>query len=438
MASIVTYSGGLKRIDFVLGDGKRRRSVRLGSVSQKLAESWKARIEAIVADKLQSRPHDVEVCRWLAGLDEKMLARLRKAGLADGVGLTQTSVMGFLERYFATLTCKTSTRVAYGNTRRCLEEFFAGRTMQSLTPGDADAWRGWLTEHEKLSPATIARRIIAARTFWRAAVRWKLSQENPFEGVKGGHQENEARKAFVTREVIAKAMAEAPDAEWKLIIALARYGGLRTPSETYALRWGDIDWERGRMTVRSPKTEHHAGRASRTVPIFPELRTHLLEVFEHAETGSEYVIMKHRLGGLNLRQQFERILTRASVPMWPRLFQNLRASRESELMREYDLATVCKWIGNSPSVAAKHYAMSVDLDSDFRRATGLDTKAQQNTQQSAAAGDGQQKTTAGAGGEKSSETSVNTQDSQAVSTAGTLSGRESMGATGLEPVTSSL
>ena len=35
------------------------------------------------------------------------------------------------------------------------------------------------------------------------------------------------------------------DAEWKAIIALARYGGLRTPSETMALRWIDIDWERG-------------------------------------------------------------------------------------------------------------------------------------------------------------------------------------------------
>lgn len=34
------------------------------------------------------------------------------------------------------------------------------------------------------------------------------------------------------------------------------------------------------------------------------------------------------------------------------------------------LATVCKWIDNSPAVAAKHYATSVDLDGDFRRAAG--------------------------------------------------------------------
>lgn len=40
-------------------------------------------------------------------------------------------------------------------------------------------------------------------------------------------------------------------------------------------------------------------------------------------------------------------------------------------MREYDLSTVCKWIGNSPAVAARHYAVSVDLNGDFRRAAGL-------------------------------------------------------------------
>ena len=65
-----------------------------------------------------------------------------------------------------------------------------------------------------------------------------------------------------------------------------------------------------------------------------------------------------------------RIIKRAGHLPWPKLFHNLRASRESELMREFDLATVCKWIGNSPEVAARHYAVSCDLDGDFQRAAG--------------------------------------------------------------------
>lgn len=221
---------------------------------------------------------------------------------------------------------------------------------------------------------------------WRRAIRWRLASENPFAGIKAGHQENDARHVFIKPEVIDKLIAEAPDAEWRLIIALSRYGGLRCPSEHFALRWGDVDWERGRFTVHSSKTEHHEGKATRVVPIFPELLPYLREAFELAEPGTEYAIAKHRMGCLNLRQQFERIIKRAGLTPWPRLFQNLRASRETELMREYDLKTACRWIGNSPAVAAKHYAMSSDLDADFRRAAGQNqgaVEAQQKAQQSA-------------------------------------------------------
>jgi hypothetical protein len=176
----------------------------------------------------------------------------------------------------------------------------------------------------------------------------------------------------------------------------SRSAALRCPSEVFAWKWGDVDWARNRFTVHSQKTEHHEGKAVRIVPIFPELRQHLLTAYEAAAPGTEYMITKHRLGSLNLRQQFERIIERAGQVPWPRLFQNLRASRETELMREYDLATVCKWTGHTPAVAAKHYAMSVDLDADYLRAAGRPdgaSQAQQNAQQSAAASDGQQMTT---------------------------------------------
>ena len=53
--------------------------------------------------------------------------------------------------------------------------------------------------------------------------------------------------------------------------------------------------------------------------------------------------------------QFTRILQKAGVEPWPRLFQNLRASRETELANEYPLHVVTAWLGNTPRVADKHY-----------------------------------------------------------------------------------
>ena len=52
MASIVNYSNGLKRIEFSLTPNGPRKIVRLGRVNMKAAESWKAKIEAIIQEML--------------------------------------------------------------------------------------------------------------------------------------------------------------------------------------------------------------------------------------------------------------------------------------------------------------------------------------------------------------------------------------------------
>jgi hypothetical protein len=54
------------------------------------------------------------------------------------------------------------------------------------------------------------------------------------------------------------------------------------------------------------------------------------------------------------------------VKVWPKLFHNLRASRETELAATYPIHVVCEWIGNSAAIAAKHY-LTV-REEDFTRA----------------------------------------------------------------------
>ena len=63
-------------------------------------------------------------------------------------------------------------------------------------------------------------------------------------------------------------------------MALSRFARLRCPSEIVALRWGDVNWERGRLTVRSPKPARHDVRV---VPIAPELRPILQQLFDQTE-----------------------------------------------------------------------------------------------------------------------------------------------------------
>jgi hypothetical protein len=146
------------------------------------------------------------------------------------------------------------------------------------------------------------------------------------------------------------------------------------------MRWGDVDWARGRIRVRSPKTEHHEGGGSRIVPIFPELRPHLESAFDEAEPGTEYVIANYRESDLNLRSRLLDIIWSAGLKEWPTLFQNMRSTRETELAESFPLHVVCKWIGNSQPVAEKHYLQVTD--EHFDRAIRGDGSAAQNPAQS--------------------------------------------------------
>ena len=116
----------------------------------------------------------------------------------------------------------------------------------------------------------------------------------------------------MTRDEAAAVIEACPDAEWRLLFALSRYGGLRCLSEHLNVRWEDVDWQRGRFVVRSPKTTHHVGKESRVVPIYPELRPFLEESFELAAPGAEFVITRYRSANSNLRTQLERIIRRAA------------------------------------------------------------------------------------------------------------------------------
>lgn len=382
MASLVTYGNKLRRIEFTLTPGGTRRVIRLGRMTSKRAKAAHERIEQLITDKLLNRPHDAELSRWMSELDETILGRLRAAGLASGVGLTRTSLGGFLERFQKNHKVKPSTATFYGHTRRNLTDYFgAARLICDITEADADGWRSWLSDHEKLAPATVGRRVIAARTIWKKAVRWKLTPTNPFSEVRGGSQQNDENKHFVSQEEIARVLDACPDAQWRSLVALARYGGLRNPSETLALRWQDINWddETGSMLVNSKKTAHHEGKGTRLVPLFPQLRDELLTAFEEAEEGAVHVIERYRESTQNLGTQFARIVKAAGLKPWPRLWQNLRASRETELIREHGIAQACRWIGNSPAVAAKHYDMI--MEQHPAKAKTDEKEAQQKAQQ---------------------------------------------------------
>ncbi len=368
MASISNDPGGRRRILFTLPNGERK-AIRLGRVCQWTAERIQGRVQKLLEALYYKQPVEGEMAQWVMDQELALQKKLAAVGLIPNPEAKPAAALGpFLKAYIdGRADLKPATKIVRGQVIRDLNDYFGElRDVKTITPGNADDFKQWLVKRE-LAPTTIHKRLQVARSFFHAMRRRKLIGENPFEGVKAAAAGIKDRQRFVTREEIKLVLAACPDHHWKSIVALARYAGLRCPSEVLSLRWQDVLWDTDRIVVTSPKTEHHAGKASRTIPLFPELRPILDKAFELAPEGAVYVVderfRKSAMGpggwmNTNLRTTFEKIVTRAGLTPWPRLFHNLRASRETELVEKYPVQVVTEWLGNTPKVALRHYLMT--------------------------------------------------------------------------------
>lgn len=371
MASISKEPNGRWTVQFIDLSG-RRRSIRLGRLSERDATNFRNGVDNLVAARRAGSLLDRATARWAADLPDGLANKLAKYGLVEprqreDQGAAEMASLGqFIDQYVSgRANLKPNTRRNYDQTRRYLVGHFGeGRLLTSITPGDADQWREAMLG-AGLSPATVNREVKRARQFFRAAVRCKVIPENPFSEVKGGGQENRSRQRFIDRETAKKVLDACPSLQWRLMFCLARFGGMRVPSEL-GLKWADIDWAGGKMLVHSPKTEAHPNGGSRQVPLFPELREVLSEAFD---PEAVYVIEdKYRTENQNLRTGLMRIIEKAGLKPWPKLWANLRASRATELSHQFPAHVAAAWLGHSTHVAAKHYWQVTEKD--FARAAG--------------------------------------------------------------------
>lgn len=245
-------------------------------------------------------------------ISEELYLKLVNLGLVQPP--TVSLLEAFIEEYRAKrIDAKSSTQLKWRSAQRHLVAFLGARkVLREITSGDADDFRLFLLG-QGLTENSVRRYCGIAQQFFGVALRKKLIEENPFADVVAAVTGNPDKFYFLSRADSDKILAACPDLQWKLIFVLTRFGGFRCPSELFQLKWSDIDWhpERMRMTVRSPKTEHHKGKASRQVPLFPELQDVLREGLAAADGKDGYVITKCQNATQNFRTTFTKILKRA-------------------------------------------------------------------------------------------------------------------------------
>ncbi len=378
MASISVEANGGRRIQFVDGNGDRK-GIRLGKVSARDAQAVKIKIEALLSAKMSGASGlDREVAAWLAKLDSKMLSKLGKVGLlpeevASKVAKVEKKPMTlqelvdkFIEEVGGEGRRKPGTvaqwRQVTGILLRLMPE---GIAIKDITRGHATQYFEKLKKSDRAT-LTIAKNVRIVKQMFLWAVDWEYLPYSPFDRLKVPSS-IPRHNVEVSREVITKVMAVCDDA-WKAILALSRYAGMRCPSEVLSLRWEHVDFEANRLHIPEPKVEHHEHRGVRECPLFPEVR----EVLEPMKRLEGYVVNKpaYRAAAntgtgwknANLRTQLLKKLAKAEVAPWPRLFHSMRATRQTELEREFPLHVVCSWLGNSEKVARASYLLVTSED----------------------------------------------------------------------------
>ncbi len=186
----------------------------------------------------------------------------------------------------------------------------------------------------------------------RHAVQWQLLSRNPADGVKpprpGRHEIR-----VITAEEAGRLMAAASDATLHMLVYLALTTGARQ-GELLALRWQDVDLERGVLHVvrtarrlpgrgttygapKSHRSERPVALAPETLRLLHEHRRKQVE--ERLRVGPDYedgdLVFATATGtpvdDSNLRRWFQRVLKEAGLK--PMRFHDLRHTAATLMLR---------------------------------------------------------------------------------------------------------
>lgn len=241
----------------------------------------------------------------------------------------------------------------YGHTFDALvDEFGPDRKLRDVTRMHAAEWAGKIhTRKSRRGKADVCIGLVTAHGYMRrakaifqAAVDNDLIPYNPFDRVKVPESPS-AEWKYVPVDDVEKMIAEAPDADRRLILALTRYAGLRR-GEIERLTTQDID----AGTIRVLARERNGSRVEstkqrfRVVPVSPTLAKHLEQ--DLPKTPGLILSIKKP----TLSSWLDRM-----APEYGKPLHTLRKSLETDWTQRFGIADASKMLGNSIPVAMKHY-----------------------------------------------------------------------------------
>jgi integrase len=222
-----------------------------------------------------------QVCES-TGTSNRRLARkildIRRAEIVEGrfPGLLKShapTFKAFISEYLESRTdLHPNTQTRYGVSRRSLESFFSNSRLPDITDARIEDYKA-AKIRQGTGPTGINRDLSLLRIVLKQARRKRYIAQNPLD--TPDHFLNERKERLQARPFTVEEeqrLLSVANGYLRPLLILLLDSGLRPNAEALPLKWKDVDFERGMITVIASKTL--AGL--RTVPMTTRLKAELL------------------------------------------------------------------------------------------------------------------------------------------------------------------
>lgn len=131
------------------------------------------------------------------------------------------------------------------------KEYFGNPMLLEITPQKIERFLTEQREEKHWAISTRNRHLTVLKALFTKAVEWGFLETNPAAIIKGMKGE-EPRMRFLTVDEIEKLLAEASK-RFRPLLEVALHTGMRR-GEIFRLRWSDIDFQNGLITVKKSKS----------------------------------------------------------------------------------------------------------------------------------------------------------------------------------------
>ncbi|MBQ3351273.1 MAG: tyrosine-type recombinase/integrase [Thermoguttaceae bacterium] len=361
MASLILKQTGKYQIKFYRD--KNAHYLTLATGDKKQATTILNMVERLLTQYKTGEP-DRYLTNWIAEMPADLRTRFEKAGLLAPLPKChtfETVSAEYIESKKPTWKAVTFRRKMLEHT--CLVGYFKGMELDTITKKEATAYLSYLVTEKKLAPMNVNKMLKHAQAVFDYAIDCEYtSKHNPFRKVSVPNIVKR-EKQYITADYTDQLIAAAKTPEWKTLIVLLRYAGMR-PEEALLAEWSGVDFDKGLFTFRSPKTERHPGKDKRTIPLFPRVLGALRALCgdSRPEGGyilsgaqwarkRQYIASCGQAGILELKT----IVKDAGLEPVSSLPTNMRGSCSTDLKNAFPEHVVDAWLGHSKEVANRHY-----------------------------------------------------------------------------------